>query len=103
MPIKLTWKSISGVLAILAGAISAAAGAGLPNSVNLVLISIGGVIVAAERVADALDYQTSTNAAVAVTTAPKVPSPVATPSTSSTSVQPSASGTVPSTATRNRA
>lgn len=68
MPLKFTWKSVSGVLAMLAGAVTAAAHAGLPMSVSAILIAIGGVIVAVERVADAYD-----NRVAALTPRPTLP------------------------------
>ena len=70
MPIKLTWKSIVGLLAALAGALSASSVAtfGLPTSVSNILILIGGFILAAERIADAIDN--SVAAGTGATTAP---------------------------------
>lgn len=57
MPIKVTWKSILGVLTMVSGIITSAVGSGaLPLSVSKVLISVGAAIVAIERIADAVDY-----------------------------------------------
>jgi hypothetical protein len=63
MPIKLTWKSILGVLSMVAGALTAAVSQAnalhLPASVSAGLVAVGGIVVAAERIADALDYKTT--------------------------------------------
>lgn len=61
MPIKLTWKSIVGLVSLLAGAITSGAitpatvGGGTPGRI---LAAIGGVLLAFERIADAIDYKT---------------------------------------------
>lgn len=58
MPIKLTWKSLAGLLSVIAGAIAAATAPGMPLAGSVTLIAIGGGVLAAERIADALDHAT---------------------------------------------
>jgi outer membrane lipoprotein SlyB len=60
MPIKITWKSVVGLVTLLAGAITSGAitpatvGGGTPGKI---LAAIGGALLAFERIADAIDYR----------------------------------------------
>lgn len=58
MPLKFTWKSILGALALLGSVTTQLAHAGLPPQYASVLAAAGAGILAAERVADALDHRT---------------------------------------------
>ena len=59
MSIKITWKSVTGLLSMAAGAVtSAQSTVGLPHWASGALVAAGGVILSAERVADAVDYRT---------------------------------------------
>lgn len=75
MPIHLTWKSIVGFLAMASGVITAitTSSTTLPHNVEVVLIAAGGVILAVERYADAIDNQTSANAPPPTVTAKSDP------------------------------
>jgi hypothetical protein len=76
MPIKVTWKSITGALSLLAGVVSSLnAIHGLPSNVSTALVAIGGVILAAERIADALDNATSSKAKLPITRQGSKPTP----------------------------
>ncbi len=59
--VKVTWKDAVGFLAALAGSLSAAnvANLGLSPSASHVLITVGLVLIAVCRVADAIDYHTT--------------------------------------------
>lgn len=63
MPVKLTWKSVVGFLSMLLGIITAATASGVfTGQEQAILIGVGGFIVAVERLADAFDHQTDTQA-----------------------------------------
>lgn len=71
MPIRVTWKSLFGVLVSLGGVATQAyqsnsASSPHPTSgYNALLVVAGAVIVAAERIADAWDNKTSLSAKIA--------------------------------------
>lgn len=66
MPIRATWKSLVGLLAMAGGAISQVGSIhGLPPSVASLLALSGALIVGGERVADAIDNKTSLTAKIA--------------------------------------
>jgi hypothetical protein len=73
LPFKFTWKSIAGVLAALAGAISSVTNAGLPHSVDAVLVGAGLAVVGLERVADAIDFGNTPKVTVPVVSVPPAP------------------------------
>lgn len=60
MPLKFTWKSVLGVATIALGLVNQAISSHLfPASVTVILVAVGGGIVAFERIADAIDNHTS--------------------------------------------
>lgn len=75
LPIKVTWKSIVGFVTLASGAITQAVATNvLPGGASKVLIAVGGVLLAFERIADAIDYRSDSQ----FNSAPGVP-PAATP------------------------
>jgi hypothetical protein len=59
---NVTWKSLVGLLSIVAGSVTAAEGY-LPGTAAHVLVVVGGVILAVERLAEAIENVNVTTAA----------------------------------------
>ena len=68
-----TWKGLIGLLAFGAGAVTSVVNSNvLPAHTNAVLLSTGGVLLAVERVADAMDFKNSTPGHPAEMTVPEM-------------------------------